>query len=95
MRHAARRDGTERVIVDALRAAGAVVRRLNEKDLPDLLVAFRGRWFCLECKSERGRERPGQRLFRLVVGTVGVDVHVVRSAEEALAALRIELEATP
>lgn len=47
-RRAARRDGNEREIIDALRAAGAQVEQL---DLIDLLVGYRGQTFLVEVKD--------------------------------------------
>lgn len=37
-RRAAKRDGNEPQIVEALRACGATVAQINEKDIPDLLI---------------------------------------------------------
>lgn len=51
MRHAARVDGTQAAIIQALRAAGASVEVLKQP--LDLLVGFRGAWALVECKSSR------------------------------------------
>lgn len=50
------RDANERVIVEALLAAGASVQRLNETGTPDLLVGYHGANYLLEVK------RPGVRV---------------------------------
>lgn len=85
--HRGRRDDVEEAIVYALREAGAIVRHLAGLDLPDLLVAFRGQWFCLECKTGKAKLRRGQDVFRLVASTAGVTIHVVRSPQDALYAI--------
>lgn len=100
MRRASRRDAGESLIVASLRAAGAAVFRLDGKDLPDLICLHRGRVFLLEAKAPLGPRggsnhrnlRPGQAEFRAVAKSRGVEVHVVRNASEALAAIGIELE---
>jgi len=40
--------------VDGLRQIGATVNRINEEDLPDLLVGFRGKNFLIEIKAPSG-----------------------------------------
>lgn len=52
---AKQRDANERLIVDALRAVGATVQRLNEKGTPDLLVGFRGVNYLLEVKNPESK----------------------------------------
>ncbi len=99
MRRAARRDEGEEPIVATLRQCGALVIRLNGEDLPDLLVLFRGVTFLLEVKSPPGprggtgrkgqRLRPGQREFRDAALARGVEVHEVKSPEDALRAVGI------
>ena len=61
-RYATKRDASEAPIVEALRAVGALVYRLDEPC--DLLVRFRGRWHTLEVKTpygKAGRERLDKR----------------------------------
>lgn len=73
---AAHRDKAERPIIQALRSAGASVYAVSGKDIPDLLVGFRGVTILLEVKSrilseEKGRKArvretrisPGQQAF--------------------------------
>lgn len=54
MRRKAKRDINEGDIVDGLRGIGATVNRLNEEDLPDLLVGFRGVNYLIEIKAPSG-----------------------------------------
>ena len=79
------RDGNEQAIVQALRSAGASVFRLDRP--VDLLVGFRGATKLLEVKDPAGRNRitPGQADFLLTWR--GEQPVVVRSIEEALAAI--------
>jgi len=60
-RTAARVDANQSSIVDALRRAGAKVQPLHQvgKGCPDLLVAFRGRWYLGEIKD--GKKPPSKR----------------------------------
>lgn len=55
--HARRRDKNEPTIVEALEAAGAVVQRLGERGVPDLLVGYQGRTFLIEVKNPDGKRR--------------------------------------
>lgn len=95
------RDRGEAAIVRALRAIGAVVVLHNGKDEPDIFCGVRGRWFALEVKQPAGprggtshsRLSPGQRRFRLVVEAAGLPIAVVRSPEEALAAVGVSFAA--
>lgn len=52
-RFANHRDKSEPAIVDALKAVGAHVLKLNGKGVPDLLVFFRGTWTPLEVKTPK------------------------------------------
>jgi len=68
MRRAARKDANQKLIVEALRACGASVHVLDEKDLPDLLIGFRGHTILMEVKDGRRNPsecklRPGQQRF--------------------------------
>jgi hypothetical protein len=51
------------------------------------ILAPSGRMIALECKSETGRLRPEQRAWLQLVRDAGGFAAVVRSAEEALAAV--------
>jgi hypothetical protein len=100
MIRAARRDTNEKGIVDVLRRAGALVYRLDERDLPDLLVGYRRRWHLLEVKQEKGPRggtnnrnlSPGQATFFLIAERMDLSVAVVRNGAEALRAIGIDIE---
>lgn len=97
MRRALRRDSNEPLVVEALRAVGALVFRLNERDLPDLLVGYRGQWLLIEIKGAAGpkggtkgrRLLPGQQAFHDQVRLRGLPVHVVRTVPGVLAAIGV------
>ncbi len=100
-RRAARRDDGERPIVDALRKAGAMVRHVSAEGLPDLIVGFRGRWLWLEVKRPLGAMggssadgqhlQPAQAVFFAEALLAGLPAHVVRSPEEALRVIGVEV----
>lgn len=90
MRHAARRDGNDAIITEALRKAGFHVHdyakagmgipdKLVTKDLPD------GRaWVCwVEVKMPKGRLKTAQEAFRDVFEPRG-EHYVARDAEDAI-----------
>jgi len=54
LRRNAKRDVNEGEIVAGLRKVGASVNRINEEDLPDLLVGFRGVNYLIEIKPPSG-----------------------------------------
>jgi hypothetical protein len=83
---AKRVDGTQPAIVEALRRIGAWVLHLHEvgKGCPDLLVWNRGRFLMLECKVEG--EGPNKLQAEFMAACPG-EIHVVRSPEEAVAAV--------
>ncbi len=95
MHRAARRDANEAEVVAALRAAGALVYHLDGRDLPDLLVGFRGRWTVVEVKRPAGprgglkgrKLRPGQAALMMLARAQGLPIVVARTAEEALEAI--------
>jgi len=69
LRRAARVDENQKVVVAALKQAGATVELLHAvgKDVPDLLVGFNGMNFLIEVKnpnrkSPRGRIRPSDNM---------------------------------
>ena len=100
-RRAARRDQGEAAIVNALRKVGAVVRHVSAEGLPDLLVGHGGRWLWLEVKQPLGsrggkskdgqRLQPAQALFFAEALLNGLPAHVVRSPEQALAVIGVEV----
>lgn len=102
MHRAKRRDANEAEIVRALELAGATVTRLDGEGVPDLLVGFQGKSKLLEVKLPHGPRggvhhhgkvgsdgdmTPAQvRWWGAWRGEAAV---VVRSAEEALAAIGV------
>lgn len=96
-RTAAKRDASEPAIVEALVRAGASVHRISARDVPDLLVGWRGRNLLMEVKTpppplKRPPKRPrpdqrteGQRLW--ASAWRGDAPHVVCTPQEALAIL--------
>lgn len=91
MRFRPRMDGNQRVIVEALRTAGAAVQSLAQVGggVPDLLVWFRGVLYLLEVKDPIGQKRsvgltPSQQVWHAAWPG---EVHIVTSAEDALAAV--------
>lgn len=100
MRWAYHKDAAHKPIVTALRAIGATVQALHGKDVPDLLVGYRGKTLLLEVKSaglEALDKRDGK--VRRRSGTLskgqrewaerwrGGPVAVVHTPEEAIAAV--------
>ena len=63
VRRAAKRDEAEPDIVEALIDAGAVVTRLSQGGLPDLLVLYRDTFMLFEVKSGRGKLTKAQKEF--------------------------------
>jgi hypothetical protein len=84
MRYAAKRDITEREIVEALEALGFSVERM---DFPcDLACGFRGKTYLVECKTptkQGGKDKatPKQKRF---LETWRGNYTVLRSADEAI-----------
>lgn len=86
-------DAAQREIVAALRAAGAKVQSIASvgRGCPDLLVAHAGRWYVMEVKTPgRARWTASERAWHKEFGAVA-PVHVVGSAQEALAVLQEEV----
>lgn len=93
MRRAARTDGNQIAVVDALRHAGATVQILAAvgAGCPDLLVGYRGQNYLLEVKD--GRKPPSKRRLtmdeaRWVASWAG-SVAIVNSVKEAFFACGI------
>jgi hypothetical protein len=74
----AKRDDSEKAIVERLEHLGAQVCRLSGKDIPDLLVLHRGTLHLVEAKTGKARLKPGQATFAAVW-----PVTILRDAEEA------------
>lgn len=91
MRHAAKRDLTEPAIVAALEAHGVTVFRVSDAGIPDLLCAYRGQWVVMEVKSPGGGLTKAQKAFVSKSASAGVRIPVVQTPEEALAAMKEQL----
>ena len=87
MSYAKRTDANHKDICAALRKIGALVTDLSRVGggVPDLLVAFRGRFYVLEIKTDKGKLNDLQAAWH--AKHEGCYVFVVRSAEEAIAAV--------
>lgn len=83
MRRAARRDGNESEIIEALQAVGCSVLQLDEIDL---VVGWRGRNFLLEVKMPKRRRKLRPIQERLSFDWRG-QYSIVTSVDEALAAV--------
>lgn len=91
MRRAAKVDANQGAVVAALRAIGCFVQSLAMvgQGCPDLLVAYRGRWFVMEVKdgarppSERRLTQDEQQWHQRAFTCA--QVHVVETVEQALA----------
>jgi len=92
MRRAAKIDKTQPEIVAALRSVGATVQSLASQGngCPDLLVGFRGQNLLIECKNgwlpPSGQELTDDQVAWHMAWR-GAPVWVIRSADEAIAAL--------
>src|SRR5258706_15917491 len=83
--YSAKRDANEKEIVYALEVVGATVVRLSVKNVPDLLVGYRGMNYLLEVKDVGGRVLKGQQGF--IDLWEGFKPMVVWTVEEALRAI--------
>lgn len=83
-RRAAKRDGNEREIIEALRAAGASVQALSIRGCADLLVGIDGGNYLLEIKVAKGKLTPDEIDWHT---SWNGQVTIVRSVEDALAAI--------
>ncbi len=77
-----KRDANEDGIVQALRAIGCKVFRVSGEGLPDLLVAYRGRWMPLEVKSKGGKLTEAQ-----AAAYLEATFAIVSTPEQAIAAV--------
>ncbi len=85
MRRAAKRDDTERAIVDHLRSLGYSVMQISGPGLPDLAVGRAGKTHLLEVKSPGGRPTSAQR--ETMRSWSGSPIWTVRSPAEAYEAV--------
>jgi len=90
MRRAARTDGNQKKIVEALRRVGAVVLPIHQlKNCFDILVAFRGRMFAMEIKDpaqppSKRKLTEGEAEFKRKLETTGNKYHVVETIDQAI-----------
>ena len=86
MRLAARTDANQKEIVEALRAAGAVVLVLSRvgQGCADLSAGFRGSNYFLEVKTDKGKLTPREQEF---MDEWRGHYAIVRTPEEALRAI--------
>ena len=84
-------DANQAEIVDALRQAGASVLVLSRvgQGCADLAVGLRGETFFLEIKTGKGKLTPSEKEF---MDKWRGHYAIVRTAEEALEAIGLELE---
>ena len=94
MRWAAQRDAAEPAVVQALQLAGWTVEKVSATGFPDLLCVRRGQVVLLEVKSKGGRMKPAQVVLHARLRAAGLLVAVVTTPEEALAAVRGDVQRT-
>lgn len=92
IRYAAKRDEAEDAIIKDLKRCGCTVAQLSGKNLPDLLVGFKGNNFLLEVKSDKsvhhqkgGGVSDGQ--LEWAIDWRGKKPRLVRCTEDALRAI--------
>lgn len=81
----ARRDGNEKEIVAALRAAGASVVPVSVSGLSDLIVGYQDQTFLIEIKTKKGKLTDAQVRFR--ADWQGAPVITARTVDDALKAI--------
>jgi hypothetical protein len=84
-RYAAKRDTAEAPIIARLRALGASVTPIDGNGVPDLLIAYKGKWHVAEVKTGKGALRPSQEAWR---ARQVASCPVLRTPEEAETWLR-------
>lgn len=95
VRQQPRRDENEAPIVEALEAAGCIVKKTSTKGMPDLVILVPGRpgrasyVAMVEVKGEKAKLRPEQAKFFELVRGKELPIFVVRSAAEALAVIGV------
>jgi hypothetical protein len=84
-RHNPQRDANEPEIIEALKAKGAIVWRLNGKGIPDLLVGYKSVTILAEVKTAKGKTKPAQDVF--FDTWQGGKACIVKTVEEAISLL--------
>lgn len=74
---------------------GQVLRFGLEGEADVEAIVKGGRVVFLECKSQTGRQRPAQAAFQRRVESLGCTYRIVRSAEEAIAAVEETIQCQP
>jgi hypothetical protein len=93
--YGARRDESEAGVVRAFETGGASVKKINGKDVPDLLVGFLRETHLVECKTNRAKLRDGQVTFtRTWLGSPVIVVRTPAQARKWLAVWRERAEST-
>lgn len=80
--YAAKRDKTEKSIMQGLIALGYSVMTISEAGKPDLMVCKDGQAWLVECKSKGGKLTPAQKKF--IAAWTGCPVIVAKTLEEVL-----------
>ena len=85
MAYARKVDRNHADVVDAMRQAGWLVIDCSRvgRGFPDVLAAKAGRLVLVEVKAPNGKLTPEQLLFLGEMRAKGVEIAIVRSAEEA------------
>ena len=81
MRRAAKRDRSEKAIIETLRVSGWSVLQLSMANGPDLLAAKHGQAVLIECKTGTAKVKPGQCAWH--ASWRGCPVVILRSVEDA------------
>lgn len=81
-KYAAKRDDTERPIIEGLTKLGYSVMTISEAGKPDLLVCKNGQAWLVECKSKGGKLTPAQEKF--IATWEECPVIVAKSFEEVM-----------
>lgn len=83
-RRAAKRDISEKSIIEALQAAGCTVVQISKRGVADLLVGYHGQNYLMEVKTGKAKLTMAENIFHL---DWQGQVTIVRSVEEALQAI--------
>jgi hypothetical protein len=80
-------DANQKQIVETLRCMGVFVFDLHGigKGCPDLLLAYRGKWYPTEIKTANGKINEAQEKFITRAADIaGVSVLILRSVDQAI-----------
>ncbi len=90
MRRAAKVDGNQKEIVTALKRVGALVLHTHQlKNCFDILVAFRGKLYCMEIKDPEQppsarRLTEGEETFKRRLEATGNTYYIVETIDQAI-----------